>query len=59
MKKSINAISPFIILLLPALLIIGLLVFNPAPEQEDERLEAAACLTVPALINVTQELLLK
>lgn len=55
MKRSNNAISPFIILLIPVLLVIGLLALNPADEEETTKIETASCFSLPVLqgaINV-------
>ncbi|MBC7913536.1 MAG: hypothetical protein H7Y07_05365 [Pyrinomonadaceae bacterium] len=48
MKKTTNSVSPFIMLLIPALLIIGYKAAN-AKEVTEEKYQASVCLQMPAL----------
>jgi hypothetical protein len=57
MKRSRLTMSPFIILLIPVLLVIGLLSLNPISEEDTERFEAATCFRTPTFKGVAQVLL--
>ena len=46
--KKLNSISPFIMLLLPMILIIGLLIFNVNSEIPAEKYNASLKLQVPS-----------
>ncbi|WP_207424514.1 hypothetical protein [Desertivirga brevis] len=54
MKNSINNISPFIILLIPVLLVVALLAFNPVDREEAEQMQAVASFNLPQLKSVVQ-----
>jgi hypothetical protein len=54
MKNSINNISPFIILLIPVLLVVALLAFNPINSEEAEQTQAVTSFDLPQLKNVVQ-----
>ncbi|WP_207535820.1 hypothetical protein [Desertivirga arenae] len=54
MKNSINNISPFIILLIPVLLVVALLAFNPINNEEAEQMQAVTSCNLPQLKSVVQ-----
>jgi len=57
MKKKLNPVSPFLILLVPALLVLGSVTANPAKEEvHTEKYKAGACFTLPAFRGLIQSL---
>ena len=54
MKKTYNYISPFIILLIPVLLVVALLAINPINTDESEHISALSSYDLPELKGLIQ-----
>ena len=56
MKNTFNNISPFIILLIPVLLLVALLTFNPINSDDAEQAQVVTSFDLPQLKGLVQVL---
>jgi hypothetical protein len=54
MKTSLKNISPFIILMIPTLLVVGILAINPLSPEEAEQVKAISSFSIPDMRSLVQ-----
>jgi len=56
MKTTLKNISPFIILMVPVLLVVGILAINPLSAEETEQVKSITAFDLPELKGLVQVL---